>query len=133
MAVGIKLSLRGVDKTFANLNEELTMLVNNAQRSSAIAATGALQIKTPVDTGRARSSWSVGKTNTAKDAAFTALRSTAVLGPVPSRTIETLYITNGTPYIQELNQGSSVQAPPRFIEKTLNKYFTFTAGSVKYT
>ena len=51
------------------------------------------------------------------------------LGPVPSDKIENLYITNGTPYIQELNAGSSVQAPARFIETTLSKYFNIK-GSV---
>jgi len=33
--------------------------------------------------------------------------------------IEQWYITNGVPYIKKLNEGSSKQAPARFIENTV--------------
>jgi hypothetical protein len=133
MAVGVKMNLIGVEKEFARMSSELITLINGVQRASGIAATADLQLQTPVDTGRARGSWTVGKSKVAMDAAISTSEKGRVLGPVSSKVIETLYITNGTPYIQLLNDGSSSQAPPRFIEKTLSKYFTFTAGSVKYT
>ena len=53
-----------------------------------------LKRATPVKTGRARDGWQRRK-NT---------------------------IINEVPYIGDLNRGSSVQAPPHFIEKELAKY-----------
>jgi len=133
MAVGVKMNLIGVESEFARMTSELITLINGVQRASGIAVTADLQLQTPIDTGRARGSWTVGKSRVAMDAAVSTRERGRVLGPLSSSRIETLYITNGTPYIQLLNDGSSSQAPPRFIEKTLSKYFTFTAGSVKYT
>jgi len=55
----------------------------------------------------------------------------SLLGPIPDSKVEALYITNGTPYIEDLNAGTSLQAPPRFIEKTLSKYFRVSGNSIK--
>jgi hypothetical protein len=53
---------------------------------------------TPIDTGLARRSWSVEK----RPGVF--------------------YVRNSAPYIEYLNQGSSKQAPARFIEGVALKY-----------
>ena len=84
---------------------------------------------TPVDSGRARGSWFISKTQSFRDGDAT--NAFPVLGPIPTNQIETLYITNGTPYIEDLNAGSSQQAPPRFVEATLSKYFKVKANSVR--
>jgi len=51
----------------------------------------ALKLETPVDTGKARDGWTHNKNS----------------------------ISNSVPYIDDLNKGSSKQAPLHFIEKTL--------------
>ena len=56
MAVSVKLT--GIKSTFKGLNTELTTLVNQAQRVSAFQASADLKNVTPVDSGRARGSWS---------------------------------------------------------------------------
>ena len=134
MAASIKVT--GIASEFANAEADLIKTVNQLQRASSLSAVSHLQITTPVDTGRARGSWTMNKTGTARDtgsANLTHVPTVSLLGPIPSNHIETIYITNGTPYIQDLNSGSSLQSPPRFIENTLSKYFTLTAGSVKFT
>lgn len=129
MAVSVKIS--GIDETFKQLDKDLVELVNRSQRLSALAATSELALVTPVDTGRARASWAMNKDGELKDSTSSTVISTPILGPVPKDKIETLYITNGTPYIQELNAGSSQQAPPRFIEKTIAKYFEVSGNFVR--
>lgn len=130
MSVSVK--LKNVDSTFNGINKDVNKLINSAQRISAFQAQTELKLVTPVDQGRARGSWHTS--NTAKD--FKDAQDTVVtnslLGPIPTDTVESLYITNGTPYIQELNQGSSRQAPARFIEKTISKYFR-TRGNIVRT
>lgn len=130
MAVSVKIT--GIQKEFGDAEEELIVTINKLQRATSLVAIGDLKIATPVDTGRARNSWSLNKTRAVRDADTNPLES-PILGPIPRDRVESLYITNGVPYIKELNAGSSVQAPPRFVENTLSRYFNFTAGSVKFT
>ena len=123
--MAIQMKLRGFDNIESQLNAEVTKLVNQAQRVSALQAVSELVEVTPVDTGRARSAWSLNKSKVLIDnqEGSLAANPAIILGPIPVDQIETLYITNGTPYIQDLNAGSSEQAPPRFVEKTIAKYF----------
>jgi hypothetical protein len=130
MAVSVKIT--GVDSTFKDLSQETNKLINNAQRIAAFQAIADLQFKTPVDQGRARSSWLITNTNRQTyDSQVSRGKPLVYLGPVKSNVIESLYITNGTPYIQDLNAGSSLQAPPRFIETTVSKYFKTKGNFVK--
>lgn len=123
--MAVQFKLKGFNSIENELNAEVTKIVNQAQRVSGLQAVAELVDVTPVDTGRARSAWSLNNNKVLIDRQEGSLAAnpTVILGPVPTDRIETLYITNGTPYIQELNAGSSVQAPPRFIEKTVAKYF----------
>lgn len=79
-------------------------------------------IATPVDTGRARFGWNI----TVKSPSLTVPPDGKYSMPnieehgidttfsvTPSQTI---YITNRVPYIEKLNEGSSRQAPARFVE-----------------
>ena len=119
----IRLKLTGVDKAFDELDEEVVETVNALARLQAFEATGALKDATPVDTGRARNSWAlVENRNQFLDAKSGS--QTPFIGPPSKDEIEVLYITNGTPYIEDLNQGSSKQAPARFVETTMLKYFS---------
>ena len=125
MAISVK--IKGVNALFENLDNEITELVNTAQRASSFQAVSDLQMNTPVDTGRAKNSWYLSKTKSFRDGQG----GFGLLGPIPKTQIETLYITNGTPYVQDLNAGSSSQAPPRFVEKALSKYFDIKGNNIK--
>ena len=80
---------------------------------------------TPVDTGRAQCNWntSVGEpeatvTDQAVKGGGPALNRLA--GTVADLKIadgDTMYLTNGLPYIEPLNEGTSVQAPEKWIEQ----------------
>jgi hypothetical protein len=130
MAVSVKIT--GIDSTFKDLSQETNKLINNAQRIAAFQAIADLQFKTPVDQGRARSSWLLTKTNRQTyDSQVSRGKPLVYLGPVRTDVVESLYLTNGTPYIQDLNAGSSLQAPPRFIETTVSKYFRTKGNFVK--
>jgi hypothetical protein len=131
--MSVSVDLKGLDNTFKEVDTKIIELVNQGQRLSALQAVNELVQVTPVDTGRARASWALSSyPGVIRDNAERGLTSgSIVLGPVPNNTIEQLYITNGAPYIQDLNAGSSLQAPPRFIEKTISRYFTLQGGFVK--
>lgn len=132
--MAVTVNVKGVSKTFNEADEEMNRIINSLQRANAFTAVNELAYVTPVDTGRARSSWRLTKSAADKiDTKFNKSVVPAMLGPIPSDRIESLYITNGTPYIVNLNAGSSMQAPSRFIENTLKRYFKITAGSVKFT
>lgn len=131
MSVSVKIT--GQKELFRDLNKDVIKLINQAQRASAFQATTNLTYVTPVDSGRARSSWVLSSfPGVFKDSGLNgSLNGSQLLGPIPTNMIETLYITNGTPYITDLNAGSSLQAPPRFIEQTVSKYFNTTGNFVQ--
>jgi len=122
----IKIRLEGVDAEFNSKDKELNKTVNQLARIQAIDTLSKLKSTTPVDTGRARGSWTLTKNkNEFKDAkGGYNLGAGDTLGPVPDDRIETLYVTNGTPYIEDLNRGSSKQAPARFVEATVLQNYT---------
>lgn len=85
---------------------------------------------TPVDTGRARSNWiiSIGDSSLLELPTSGALKSaaetqighgTAILGTYNGQQV--IYITNGLPYIERLNEGWSHQAPAGFVEAAIAK------------
>jgi hypothetical protein len=127
MSISVKVS--GTKEAQNAIDKEVIEAINTLQRASAFAAVSDLINNTPVDTGRARGSWSLNKTKNLVDTESNGTSLPVTLGPIPKEVVETLYITNGTPYIQQLNAGSSQQAPPRFIEKTLSNYFSTSGGT----
>jgi hypothetical protein len=132
--MSVSVNIRNVGKEFDKAEKELIEAVNTLQRATAFVATSDLVAATPVKTGRARASWQLSKSPKNKVDNLNGVSSAApLLGPISKNRIEALYLTNGTPYIANLNAGSSTQAPARFIERTLSKYFKITAGSVKFT
>lgn len=96
--------------------------VSKVMRTAATAFYRQVTIATPEDTGRARHGWEI-TTDTPSD-------TIPKEGKYPPPKIEehgekyiinvdpkkTIYITNRVPYIENLNKGSSRQAPARFVE-----------------
>lgn len=121
----VTVKIKGAEQEFAKANSDLNQFVNSAMRARAFQALGDLKSVTPVDTGRARNSWTLTTSPTEFRSTLVATNalSTTLLSPPSKDTIEKLYITNGVSYIDKLNAGSSKQAPSRFIENTIQKYF----------
>ena len=82
-------------ETRRQMQQDVTRLVSDLERL------------TPRDTGFAAESWE-----------STSVRPTLFGGE------QTAEISNPAEYIQELNEGSSTQAPARFIESAAGRYFT---------
>lgn len=122
----VTLKLKGIDREFAKKDKEVTRFVNEAMRARGLQALAALKETTPVDTGRARNSWTLTATSTefrdAKTGNINSISPT-MLSPVSEVKEEQLYITNGVNYIKRLNEGSSKQAPARFVERAISRYF----------
>ena len=114
--MAIKIKLQGVKEEFDKLDKETTQTINELARIQALDTVVKLKMATPIDTGRARNSWNLSATKNSFKDAKTGVATMSTLPPASDKKIETLYLTNGTPYIENLNQGSSRQAPARFIE-----------------
>lgn len=73
-----------------------------------------LYVKTPVDTGAARSSWNISVNN--PDYTFNKSKKSNALVIPEFKINETLIISSGCPYMSILNNGWSQQAPKNFIQ-----------------
>ena len=107
MATEINIRFRGVQQAFRDLRRELSDEVLENFDSRVIQLTDNLRNNTPVDTGNARDSWFIS----------TILPDFG--NPGDFRTV----VYNTTDYIDELNMGSSRQAPSRFIEREALRLF----------
>ena len=96
----MKMKIKGVDDTFNKLSIQLA----SAQKSHLLKVSRSmiqdLKEATPVDTGKARESW------------------------VMRQEKQSVVIENTTEYIKYLNEGSSKQAPARFVERIAMQYGT---------
>jgi hypothetical protein len=99
-----KLSIKvvGVSETFKSVDEELVETVNSLARLQGLDTVNELKEKTPVDTGRARNSWLLTSDKNKFIDGQGGYPSFGMepMGPPSKKKIETLYITNGVPYIR---------------------------------
>ena len=92
------MSLKGVEDEFRRLADKFKDTQREGNKKVVSNMVKDLQDQTPVDTGRARASWETHQTE------------------------KGIAVENTTEYIQYLNEGSSKQAPARFIESVALKY-----------
>lgn len=98
--------------------------VPNVMRMFMIEAYRQVTISTPVDTGRARWGWncSIGTPDYTIPAeekyTWDANRANKsfTASELEKSDADSLHISNAVPYITELNEGKSTQAPARFVE-----------------
>ena len=91
--------MTGIEEEFRKLDGDLEKELELHLRAKSIEMVKNLQEVTPVDTGLARDSWTLQQMSKTK-----------------------AEISNLVPYIEELNAGSSTQAPAYFVEKVALKY-----------
>ena len=100
--------------------QQMFSSVTKTQRATALEILTGLTRTTPVDTGRAASSWRLNKG--VPDPSFEPAGQTSYKPPLPPSgaslgTGETLFISNNLPYIVRLNEGHSEKAGPFFVEQ----------------
>jgi len=86
---------------------------------------GRLVGKTPVDTGRARGSWTIAVNEADRTVLPPAPPGTVypppAIGALDVRLNESLVISNNLPYITALNEGHSQKAPKAFVELAIEE------------
>ncbi len=92
------MKLEGIDAEFARLAKLMKASNKLQTRKTVETMVEELIVKTPIDTGLARKSWKMIEQENG------------------------ITVENSTEYIEYLNQGSSKQAPARFIESVALKY-----------
>ena len=107
-----------------DLNNELAEDV----RKTGLQVLSGVIIGTPVDTGEARGAWQVTLSDRAQRDTPEGRRSgqalsegNAKIQSVTGTKIPTVTISNSKPYIEELNDGSSLQAPKKFVEMVIQR------------
>ena len=99
------------------LREKIDAHVNQVARRLALDIDQRVVLRTPVDTGRARSNWLVGLGAPRRDTTETLDKtgSKAIVDAANtigrSRAYQDIWISNNLPYILALEEGSSTQAP----------------------
>ena len=104
---------------------EIPAAVAEASRGLALAVLEGVVARTPVESGRARANWqaSPGRPPTGvldetdMDGRSTVARCRAAIAR--ARPFETIWIVNNLPYVEDLEQGSSRQAPRGMAAATL--------------
>ena len=99
--------ITGIREALLGLSGDEEREVDRELRSRAFQALADVKLATPVDTGRARNSWSNTPDFIGED----------------SNEHDIFEVTNSAPYIEYLNGGSSRQAPAMFIESSFLRYF----------
>jgi hypothetical protein len=108
-----------VDELEIELNEELRRIAHNLINN--------LAIQTPKLTGAATGEWqaNINKRATARTyredlaGSTVATEEGAVIDTAVNYKFPIIWISNLAPYIEKLNDGTSTQAPPKFIELAL--------------
>jgi len=98
-------------------------------RAVAIAVDNQVTFSTPVDTGRARANWIASINRPSNVINREPLAGPASAGPAVAEALQVIksfkesddaiYISNSVSYINELNDGSSAQAPRNFVQKAI--------------
>lgn len=111
-----------------SVKDELEGEVNKLVRATALQIHSGVVLKTPVDTGRARGNWQVSTSPVSaqlaildKSGGATIQKGISKIGSAKAIKYPTVYITNNLPYIEELNRGTSTQAPAKFVESTIKQ------------
>lgn len=113
------ITITGVNTSLDQLDDGVASNIERELRERSLRALADVTLATPVDTGRARNSWYIGYTT--RFVGNGSLGSITVL--MPRDRPQEIIVTNGTTYIQLLNQGSSIQAGTMFIEQAFLRYF----------
>jgi hypothetical protein len=108
----IKIALIGVKELFSKISFEYNKLVQNETEIKKYELLYSLKLNTPIDTGYARSRWSISSNSDNAVASYKVSKGLRLKDV-------SFFINNDAPYITYLNLGHSKQAPAFFIEQTI--------------
>ena len=91
-------AMKGIKVTLKNLERSLDNSVRSKTMASVLLLKREMVLNTPIDTGNARELWKLSETK------------------------QGFVLSNDAEYIEQLNNGSSTQAPAFFVEATAIKY-----------
>ena len=111
----------GLTTAVADLDKDINKAMEQELRSKALKAFADVKLTTPVDTGQARNSWYIGYTESYYNQKTPVSSNINIL--VPKDKPQKIIVTNGTTYIEFLNNGHSQQAPTKFIEAAFRRHF----------
>ncbi len=119
-------SIEQFDLQVAEFARKLNLAVADVQKSIALDLYARLVKKNPVDTGRARGSWTMA-TNRVDRSVLPERRTS--LPPYPEPVVtppaiqvgDTVWISNNVPYIGELERGHSQRAPHGFVKLSVEE------------
>lgn len=111
-----------------SIASELTEFVSQEVRKLGIIIDQGVVLKTPVDTGAARGGWLVGigrapagVGSADKGGGFAIQAGIASIAEYPANELPDLWIVNNLPYIARLNDGWSLQAPSKYIDRVIEQ------------
>ena len=115
--------------TNLSVKSELEAEVNKLARATTINVLKGVVLATPVDTGRARGNWQVSiskpieSQNSVNDLSGGSTISKGVAKTLAQKKVKypIFWVVNNLPYIEELNKGSSKQAPVKFVETVIKR------------
>lgn len=128
--------LRSLAGAISKLRKRIPESVNAHTKARVMAMVGHLTDDTPVDTSQAVSNWQVsvnkpllgrygpyfaGERGSTKIQSSGMAVTLAQLALAERKQGMPIHITNNQPYVIDLNEGSSLQAPAMFIEKAISK------------
>jgi len=109
---------RQLDKAF---QDKVLGTLSQTVRKVALTVDRELVLKTPVDTGRARSNW-IPSLEAPSVRLVEPGQKPDIDGELAQYTVDkTIFITNNLPYIRRLNEGHSDQAPAGFVDDAVQK------------
>lgn len=116
------LNAKNFNVSLDNFRGDTLEAVTKKKRLIGLKVLRGVVLKTPVDTGRARSNWQLSINIPKTDVKKTTNNTAVADGNNTLRTIklgEDIYITNNLPYIGRLERGHSKQAPRGMVALTL--------------
>lgn len=111
-------------KEVERLKQHYENKITSAMKIGIVEALRQVTISTPVDTGRARWGWflsvKVPSTETPPEGKYGVPKINERMQAINENftVSDTLYLTNNVPYVPDLNNGTSKQAPARFVERS---------------
>lgn len=111
-----------------SIASELTEFVSQEIRKLGIAIDQGVVLGTPVDTGAARGGWLVGIGQAPagvgandKGGGFAIQAGITSIAAYPANDLPDLWIVNNLPYIARLNDGWSLQAPSKYVDRVIER------------
>jgi hypothetical protein len=121
-------NLRKLNKNLDKIIKNLGVPVVTVQKKIAFDIFAEIVAQTPIKTGRAMNNWNISVGN--PDLSVTEIggapgsiqgaKNTDAAGSLANlQPFSTVWISNSLPYIVFLNEGSSIQAPSGFVERSI--------------